>query len=323
MNKRTLSSLAFLLTLFLNSLYSESNFQPFTGEKQTVHQELERSYFLHVPDGLQENAPLVVVIHGYTGSAKGIMEYSKMNDLADENGFVVVYPQGTIDTRENAFFNVGYSFHEESTVNDVAYIRSLVKQLQSTYQTDTGKTFATGMSNGGDMSFLLACTSSDLFRAVAPIAGVMMKETLESCDPLKPIPIFEIHGTKDQISLFDGDMKDEGGWGPYYDLPSTIKFWVEKHELIELQSDYLPDADKEDGSVIVFERYFSRDNVNEVWFYKVEGGTHTWPGWQMEVSWWKDPLAWYYLNYQMTGNNDIDTSKEIWSFFSMYAFEEE
>jgi len=323
MNKRILFSLAFFLTVFLGSLHSESNFQAFTGEKITVHQELERSYFLHVPEGLEENAPLVVVIHGYTGSAKVIMEYSKMNDLADENGFVVFYPQGTIDRRENAFFNVGYSFHEDSTVNDVAYIRSLVKQLQSTYSIDPEKTFATGMSNGGDMSFLLACTSSDIFRAVAPIAGVMMKETLESCDPLKPIPIFEIHGTEDQISLFDGDMKDEGGWGPYYDLPSTIAFWVEKHQLTDLESTNLPDADKDDGSVITFERYFSRDNVNEVWFYRVEGGAHTWPGSKIEVSWWKNPLAWYYLNYQMSGNNDIDTSKEIWSFFSMYAFEEE
>jgi polyhydroxybutyrate depolymerase len=179
------------------------------------------------------------------------------------------------------------------------------------------------MSNGGDMSFLLACTSSDLFRAVAPIAGVMMKETLESCNPLRPIPIFEIHGTEDKVSLFEGDMKNEGGWGPYYDLPSTISFWVKQHKLTEIDSSQLDDKDKEDGSVITFNRHFAKDNVNEVWFYKVEGGTHTWPGWEIDVKWWKNPLAWYYLNYEMTGNNDIDTSKEVWSFFSRYASEKE
>ena len=323
MNKRIIFSLAFLFIIFQNSLYGESGFQPFTGEKKLIHQELERTYFLHVPEGLKVNAPLVVVIHGYTGTAKGIMDYSKMNDLANENGFVVVYPQGTVDLRENTFFNVGYSFNQNSTVDDVAYIRSLVKHLQTTYQTSTEKTFATGMSNGGDMSYLLACTSSDLFRAVAPVAGVMMKETLESCNPQRLIPIFEIHGTKDQVSFFEGDMEDEGGWGAYYDLPSTISFWVKQHKLTGLDSVQLPDKDKEDGSVITFERYFSAGNVNEVWFYRVEGGTHTWPGWKIEASWWKNPLIWYYFNYQMTGNNDIETSKEVWSFFSKYIFEEE
>ena len=202
------------------------------------------------------------------------------------------------------------------------YIRALVMQLQTTYQTSPEKTFATGMSNGGDMSYLLACTSSDLFRAVAPIAGVMMKETLESCNPQRPIPIFEIHGTDDQVSLYDGDMEDQGGWGPYYDMPSTISFWVKKHQLNILETIQLPDKDQDDGSVIIFERYFSQGNINEVWFYKIIGGTHTWPGGVINVQWWKNPLTWYYLNYQMVGNNDIDTSKVIWEFFSNYIYKD-
>jgi polyhydroxybutyrate depolymerase len=319
MNKIILIYLAVLLFLFNGSLFSESNFLPFTGEKKLTHQELERSYFLHVPEDLQENAPLVVVIHGYTGTAEGIMKYSRMNDLADENGFVVVYPQGTVDSQENTFFNVGYSFNASSKVDDVAYIRALVIHLQSTYQTSTEKTFATGMSNGGDMSYLLACTSSDLFRAVAPVAGVMMKETLESCNPQRPIPIFEIHGTEDKISVFEGDMEDQDGWGAYYDLPSTIDFWVTENKLNHKESIQLPDKDRGDGSVIIFDRYFSEDSVNEVWFYKVKGGTHTWPGWETDIRWWKNPLIWYYLR---TGNNDIDTAQEVWSFFRKYISEE-
>ena len=319
MNKIILIYLAVLLFLFNGSLFSESNFLPFTGEKKLTHQELERSYFLHVPEDLQENAPLVVVIHGYTGTAEGIMKYSRMNDLADENGFVVVYPQGTVDSGENTFFNVGYSFNASSKVDDVAYIRALVIHLQTTYQTSTKKTFATGMSNGGDMSYLLACTSSDLFRAVAPVAGVMMKETLESCNPQRSIPIFEIHGTEDKISVFEGDMEDRDGWGAYYDLPSTIAFWVTENKLNHKESIQLPDKDQGDGSVIIFDRYFSEDIANEVWFYKVQGGTHTWPGWETDIRWWKNPLIWYYLR---TGNNDIDTAQEVWSFFRKYISEE-
>ena len=163
MNKIILFFLTFLFTIFQGNLYSGVGFESFTGEKKIMHQELERSYFLHVPEGLKENAPLMVVIHGYTGSAKGIMDYSKMNNLADQNGFVIVYPQGTVDTRENTFFNVGYDFHAESTVDDVAYIRALVTQLQITYRTSSEKTFATGMSNGGDMSYF---SSGHFFRFV-------------------------------------------------------------------------------------------------------------------------------------------------------------
>ena len=90
---------------------------------------------------------------------------------------------------------------------------------------------------------------------------------------------------------------------------------------MEIDSKKLEDKDTEDGSFITFDRHFSEGNSNEVWFYKVEGGTHTWPGWEMDLKWWKNPLAWYYVNYEMKGNNDIDTSKEVWSFFSRYASE--
>ena len=65
----------------------------------------------------------MVVIHGYTSAAKYIMDYSKMNDIADREGFVVVYPQGTLYLGGNTFFNVGYDFHIDSSVDYLAFIR--------------------------------------------------------------------------------------------------------------------------------------------------------------------------------------------------------
>jgi hypothetical protein len=88
------------------------------------------------------------------------------------------------------------------------------------------------MSNGGEMSYLLACTSSDLFKAVAPVAGVLMKGLKDSCELNSPVPVFEIHGTADKISLFEGDLNNEEGWGAYYDLPSTIDFFAERYQLV-------------------------------------------------------------------------------------------
>jgi len=286
-----------------------------TKQETLNYQGLERSYYLHVPENLKQGASLVVVLHGYTSSATTIMSYSGMNEVADAHNFIAVYPQGTVDRQGNTFFNVGYAFHADSVVDDVGFIEALVIRIQTAYALDSKNTFATGMSNGGDMSYLLACTKSSVFSAVAPVAGVMMKTTLETCAPKRNIPIFEIHGTKDQVSRFAGDLNNNDGWGAYYDMPSTIAFWVNRHGLDRKTIDAIPDADPSDGSHIVFERYFSSSHANEVWFYKVEGGQHTWPGWSADIKWWKNPLAWYYLG---NGNNDINASHQIWSFFERY-----
>ncbi len=291
--------------LFLFMLISCGNEETgFVEERVIEHEGLERSFLIYVPTNIKENAPLVVAIHGYTSSAKTLMGYSGINQIADKEGFLVAYPQGTKDSRDNNFFNVGYEFHSDSKVNDVNFIREIVLNLTKDYKLNSKRVFATGMSNGGDMSYLLACTSSDLFTAVAPVAGVMMKDTLENCNPVKKIPIFEIHGTKDSISKFEGDMNNEDKWGAYYDLPSTIEFWVNKHALNEKETIQLENKNTEDGTTITFERYWSDESQREVWFYIVNDGNHTWPGMTGLFS--------------RTANQDINSAEEIWKFFSKF-----
>ena len=292
----------FLLLFMLISCGNEET--GFVEERVIEHEGLERSFLIYVPTNIKENAPLVVAIHGYTSSAKTLMGYSGINQVADKEGFLVAYPQGTKDSRDNNFFNVGYEFHSDSKVNDVNFIREIVLNLTKDYKLNSKRVFATGMSNGGDMSYLLACTSSDLFTAVAPVAGVMMKDTLENCNPEKKIPIFEIHGTKDSISKFEGDMNNEDKWGAYYDLPSTIEFWVNKHALNEKETIQLENKNTEDGTTITFERYWSDESQREVWFYIVNDGNHTWPGMTGLFS--------------RTANQDINSAEEIWKFFSKF-----
>lgn len=292
----------FLLLFMLISCGNEET--GFVEERVIEHEGLERSFLIYVPKNIKENAPLVVAIHGYTSSAKTLMGYSGINQVADKEGFLVAYPQGTKDSRDNNFFNVGYEFHSDSKVNDVNFIREIVLNLTKDYKLNSKRVFATGMSNGGDMSYLLACTSSDLFTAVAPVAGVMMKDTLENCNPEKKIPIFEIHGTKDSISKFEGDMNNEDKWGAYYDLPSTIEFWVNKHALSEKETIQLENKNTEDGTTITFERYWSDESQREVWFYIVNDGNHTWPGMTGLFS--------------RTANQDINSAEEIWKFFSKF-----
>ena len=264
---------------------------------------LEREYLLYTPENLPNNAPLVFVLHGYTGSAQGIMDYSGMNEVAEENGFAVCYPQGTTDQYDNTFFNVNYAFQNNPTVDDVGFIVALAEYLQNTHQLSTTNTFSTGMSNGGDMSYRLACEASSTFRAIAPVAGLIMQDIYNSCSPENPVPVFETHGTEDDISWYEGDPFNEDGWGAYLDIPSTIDFFVNQNNLTDVEFSELPDADPNDGSTIESYIYTSPNSNNEVWLYKVIDGGHDWPG------------AW--------GNMDVNISEEIWKFFNAMSITEE
>ena len=282
-------------------------------QRMVIHEGVEREYIIHVPENLNQDSPIVFVIHGYTGSAEGIAAYTGMNNIAEREGFIAVYPQGTIDSNGNTFFNVGYEFNDDSPINDVSFIRELVRSISQEFNLKRKKAFATGMSNGGEMSYLLACTSSDLFKAVAPVAGVLMKGLKDSCELNSPVPIFEIHGTADKISLFEGDLNNEGGWGAYYDLPSTIDFFAERYQLTNKSVKQM--ISKESGADydIFFERHWSDDLEEEVWMYRIEDGRHVWPG--IKLNWWNNPLAWFYFG---SGNEDINASEEVWSFFKKY-----
>ena len=284
-----------------------------SDQRMIIHEGIEREYIIHIPKNLTEDSPLVFIIHGFTGSAEGISAYSDMNSIAERESFIAVYPQGTKDINGNTFFNVGYEFHDDSTINDVSFIRELVRSLSQEFNLSRKKAFATGMSNGGDMSYLLACTSSDLFKAVAPVAGVLMKGLKDSCELNSPVPVFEIHGTADKISLFEGDLNNEEGWGAYYDLPSTIDFFAKRYQLTNKSVNQIISKKSGADYDIFFERHWSDDLEEEVWMYRIEDGRHVWPG--IKFNWWDNPLAWYYFG---SGNDDINASEEVWAFFKKY-----
>jgi polyhydroxybutyrate depolymerase len=220
-----------------------------------------------------------------------------MNAIADANGFAVCYPQGTKDSSQSRFWNVGYEFHQDETVNDSDFLKSLALYLQAQHNLNFQYTFATGMSNGGDMCYMLACEQPETFKAIAPISGSMMEWIYNSC-PVNSVPVFEIHGTNDDITLWEGDMDNSDGWGAYLSVPDTFNFWVQQNNCTQTLIENLPNIDNSDGSTVTSEKRTSGINNNEVWLYTVNNGGHDWPG-----SW---------------GNMDIDSSTEIWNFFNNY-----
>jgi len=260
------------------------------------HNGVNRLYTLYKPDNLKEKAPLVFVLHGYTSNSTNIMNYSKMNEIADQNGFMVCYPQGTTNiytgqTHWNA------NLKEMSSVTDSEFLTDLAKKLQAEFNLSEKNTFACGMSNGGFMSYTLGCERSDTFKAIASITGTMSGYDWNNCNPNK-VPVLQISGTNDMVVPMDGSMSLAGGWGGAPKIQDIMNYWGDINECTQTQTQNLPDSNKTDNSYVSIEKKVDCFNNNQVWFYTVYGGAHTWPG------------AW--------GNMDINASEEIWDFFNRY-----
>ena len=254
-----------------------------------------REYIYYHASSAPPNCPLVLVCHGYSGTAQGIMDYSEFNALAEEFGFAVCYPQGTLDGSNTTFFNVGYDFQNNQTVDDIAFVEELIDSLQAMHSLSEQDVFCTGMSNGGDFSYMLACQASETFKAIAPVAGMIMQDIMDDCNPINEVSILEIHGTQDNVTYWQGDPNNIDGWGAYPSIPNTIDFFTNMFGLTALSSAVFPDIDPTDGSTVSSDKYTELGSCTEVWLYTVDGGGHDWPG-----------------SY---GNMDISASREAWLFF--------
>ena len=254
-----------------------------------INQGIRREYKLYLPKGMKKNAPLIFVLHGYGGNNN--FDHLGFNELADKHGIAICYPLGSKDKRNHNCWNVGYPFQDTMEVDDVQFLCDLARQLQREYGLSRKQTFCTGMSNGGEMCYLLAYSSQKVFRAVAPVAGLTMAWMPESYSKPKKSPLFEIHGTEDRVSEWTGDLGNKGGWGAYIAVPDAIDFWVKRNNCPTHKQTELP-LKHSKANKVISHKYFDKKGRLSLQLYEIRGGGHTW------------------------GDNDIDTPAEIWEFFS-------
>ena len=257
-----------------------------------MHDGVERSYKLYLPDNIQPDAPLIFVLHGYGGTFD--LDFVGMNEAAERHGFAVCYPQGARDGRGKTCWNVGYPFQADMEIDDISFLGALATHLQQQYNLSPRKTFCTGMSNGGEMCYLLAYSNQSTFRAVAPIAGLTMAWMPEHYTLTRPIPLFEVHGTEDRTSEWTGDMENKGGWGAYMAVPEAIDYWIGRNGCDKQEHEELP-LKTADAHKVIAHRYIDSRHGNDVWLYEIIGGGHTW------------------------GEKDLDIAEEIWKFFSKFT----
>ena len=284
-----------VILLFTGFVFSSSAQQ--TINASITHDGIERDYILYVPEIYDGSTavPLVLNFHGFGSGASQQMFYGDFRDIADTEGFLLVHPEGTT-LIGNQFWNVGFP-GLSSTIDDVGFTEALIDELATLYTIDLDRVYATGMSNGGFMSFLLACQLSEKIAAVASVTGSMTQDTFDDCNAQLPTPVLQIHGTEDDVVSYNENNLS-------LPIPNVISYWVD-HNNCETTptTTTLPDVDVSDGSTIEYSVYEDGDNGITTEHMKVIGGGHTWPG--------------SILNSAGT-NQDIDASMEIWLFFSRY-----
>lgn len=254
--------------------------------------ETERTYRLRIPADTDNARPLVFNFHGFGSNALEQEAYSTMNLVADTAGFYVCYPNGI----DNAW-NVGWDFG--STADDVGFTSALIDTLIANFNINPERIYACGMSNGGFMSYRLACELNDKIAAVASVTGGIAPSYIDECLPGRSIPALEIHGTADDVVPYDGQVNLA------VSVETVITYWAGNNgcsgSFIE---EDLPNTNTFDGSTVTRFIYTECNADRETWLYRINGGGHTWPG--------------AFITIGIT-NQDINASEEIWHFFDRYT----
>lgn len=268
------------------------------------YQNLSRWSLVHVPPGYRAKVatPLVLVLHGGGGTPYGILTTTGMNDVADNNTFVAVYPAGTqgpLGSLGGYLWNDGrpYVNGTYSPVDDVGFIQAVINDLATVLNIDRSRIYASGLSNGALMCYRLAQQIPDQIAAIAAVAGQRAVDEIFPPPP-RAVPVIHFHGLLDTIApYFGGQSSVPSSQVAFFEpVPDTVASWATHDgccDPVEIQR-----VNKAVKTV-----YTPCPLTCEVVLWTLEDGGHTWPG-------------------QTTGtevNRDISASQEIWNFFKTKA----
>lgn len=270
----------------------------------------EREFWVYIPTQSVEPAegwPVVFVFHGGLSNAPTMVRFCEMHEYADTAGFVTVFPNGTgrLPTMKtwNAGMCCGYAQRED--VNDIFFVEQLLADIPPRLNVDRTRVYATGMSNGGMMSYLIGDKLADRFAAIAPVGGTMGNET---CNPSRPVPLLHMHGTDDQF------VRWEGGVGSrsksklnFHPVDHAMENWIAaNHAETTPTIEKLPVTVDDGTSVERFSYAAKNENSAEVILLKIHGGGHTWPGKESR------------LELLGATTHNLDANDEIWKFFQRH-----
>ena len=285
-----------VITIFYLFVYLVA-FSQQTINSSLLHDGASRDYIIYVPENYTGDrpVPLVLNFHGYTSNAQEQMNYGDFRPIADTAGFIIVHPQGSL-LNGITHWNVG-GWTLDSKTDDVGFTQVLLDSMAAQYNIDPKRIYSTGMSNGGYMSFLLACQLSDRIAAIASVTGSMTPQTFQTCNPQHPTPVLQIHGTRDNVVPYNGAVWTKP-------IQGVMEYWINFNNCKTTpEVEPYPNSDSADGSTAESMAYGNGDNKVVTEHIKISGGGHTWPG----------------AGFRVPGTNyDFNASQEIWTFFNLY-----
>lgn len=188
-----------------------------------------RPFDVQVPAGYDSNvpAPLVVLLHGYGWRGKQLSDFTGLTNAASRRGLLLVAPDGTVDPTGAPFWNATDACCDlfSSGVDDDAYLMSIVGSVQKTYSVDAKRIYFMGHSNGGFMSYRMACNHSDRVAAIASLAGAMPIDQAK-CPATNPVSVLQIHGTNDERILYNGGVAAY----QYPGATTSVGRWVQTNQ---------------------------------------------------------------------------------------------
>jgi polyhydroxybutyrate depolymerase len=308
-----LAILVFLLSMSLTIAFRSMQAQEGTAPKKVIsktddsgkltHNGKLRTYELFTPSSYNANRPmpLVIVFHGHNGTGASIAEVTSFNKLAQEKGFIVVYPDG-IDHNWNLRGN--YSGKE----SDISFVTALLDHLQQIRNIDSRKIYATGFSKGAIFTQNLACELPDKFAAFASVAGALPVRLQPKCQPHIPVSMLMINGTNDSAVLYEGDETNKKG--ALVSVPQTVNFWLAHNQCTSPNEvKQLPTPKPNNHFKVNSSRYLNCSGGSEVIFDSILDGGHSWPGGAS-----KDAS----IN-QFNANLGFNASETIWDFFDRHT----
>ncbi len=257
---------------------------------------VSRSYLVYAPKARAPRPALLLVLHGWQGSAHEIEQRTRFgfDRLADRDGFVVAYPDAVAGQWHSGHYG------EVATGDDVGFLSGLIDTLSRQYDVDPKRIYVTGFSNGASMTYRLACERSDRIAAIAPVSGGLAENVMPDCAQRsqRPIPLLLIHGTDDPVVAFNSGER-----------AGNLAYWVRRNGCgLTPQVTRLPDADPNDGTQTRVESYPGCRDGADVTFYAIEGGGHHWPGGDEPA--FREPHG--------RTPRDFDGATTVWSFLKAH-----
>ena len=237
---------------------------------EIVHDGAKRQAIFH--PARASLAPLVLVMHGYGGNASDMQHWTKLDSIADLHGWAVAYPQGLEDERGMPHWNANLDWTD---VDDIGFLDTLVSHLSGHHGIDESNVFACGFSNGGFMSYALACARPEAYRAIGSVAGTMSPEDAASCPPSAAVPVVQFSGLADETIPYSGEI-DFPQFAGAPGMETVMATWAERHGLLDSATEQLSGFHPGWGEVVLHQYIALEDAQSPVQWYTFENGPHTW-----------------------------------------------